>query len=153
MNRSAFLRKRKFTYTEVIGFAEYFTQHRYEDTEAGLLSAYLGLGKTKANDPALKFVQAVELAVSRRFEQTLEAIRSRRRYPELVTCRQAIAYVACKHVSEATAAEALSYGTRNNVRDARKRAIENLTHDQPFGELILQVESDVKPFVGFLKTK
>jgi chromosomal replication initiation ATPase DnaA len=153
MNRSAFLRRRKFTYAEVVGFAEYYAQHRYEDNEIGLLSAFLGLSETKASDNALKFVQAVELAVARRFNQSLEAIRSRRRYPELVACRQAIAYVACKHVSEATAAAALVYGTRNNVHDARMRATKRLTHDQDYGENMALVEADVRPFIDLLKTK
>ena len=117
----ALMRSRKYTYFEMLNFARMFADNRDADTPANLLRDFLRFKTTHENtDMSLQKVQLIEHATVEYFDLSLDAVRSKRRYRELVTARQVIAYLCVKFTSEENVAAAIG-GNRNNVHYSKTK--------------------------------
>jgi chromosomal replication initiation ATPase DnaA len=113
------LRARQYTYYEVLSFAQFFVEHRAENSPENLLAAFLRWKEDAAAQPVLsEKLMLIEHAVVKYYGLNLQDVRGKRRYTELVTARQIIAYLTVKLASQNTVASTL--GTNRNSIQYRK---------------------------------
>jgi chromosomal replication initiation ATPase DnaA len=89
------LRARTFTYYEVLAFAQFYLEHRNENSPQNLLAAFLEWRQSEAVMTATdRRLQVIEEAVTRYYGLVLADVRGKRRYTELVRARQVIFHLA-----------------------------------------------------------
>jgi len=91
------LRARQYTYYEMLAFAQFFTEHRAENSPENLLATFLRWEKVSAEAPArIEKLMLIETAVVKYYGLSLQDVRGKRRYTELVRARQVIAYITTR---------------------------------------------------------
>jgi chromosomal replication initiation ATPase DnaA len=118
------LRARTYTHGEMLAFAQFYHEHRTENTPENLLAAFFKVKQAEGEFTLQqRRLMAIEEAVCGYYGQTLQDVRGKRRYTELVRCRQVIAHFAVLHASQHKAADCL--GTdRNNIQYAKSKCSE-----------------------------
>jgi chromosomal replication initiation ATPase DnaA len=92
------LRVRQFTYYEMVAFAQYYQQHRNQNSPENLLKAFLSWKETEEGAaPNARRLLAIESIVSRYYGLALADVRGKRRYTELVRARQVIAHICVQY--------------------------------------------------------
>ena len=115
------LRARSYTYYEILAFAQFYSEHRNENSPEQLLAAYLRWKQTEGAETVVnERLMLIEAATCKYYEQSLQDVRGKRRYRELVRCRQVIAYLTVKHASQHTIAGCLG-GDRNNIQYSKTK--------------------------------
>jgi hypothetical protein len=110
------LRARHYTYYEVLAFAQFYQQHRNENSPENLLRAYLQWQQVEGEfTPMARKLLTIEEVVCKYYALTLVDVRGKRRYTEFVRARQVIAYESVKLTSQHKAADTLG-GNRNNIQ-------------------------------------
>jgi chromosomal replication initiation ATPase DnaA len=115
------LRARTFTYYEMLAFAQFYSEHRNENSPEQLLAAFLKWKQTENTETATnERLMLIEAAAVAYYGESLQDVRGKRRYRELVRCRQVIAYLTVKHASQNTIAGCLG-GDRNNIQYSKTK--------------------------------
>jgi chromosomal replication initiation ATPase DnaA len=115
------LRSRQFTYYEMLAFAQFYQQHRNENSPENLLAAFLQWKKVETEAaPQTRRLLVIESVVTSYYGLALIDVRGKRRYLELVRARQVIAHFAVKYASQNKAANALG-AKRDNIQYSKTK--------------------------------
>lgn len=115
------LRARNYTHGEMLTFAQFYHEHRTENTPENLLAAFFKVKQAEGEFTLQqRRLMAIEDAVCSYYGQSLQDVRGNRRYAELVRCRQVIAHFAVLSASQHKAAECLGL-KRDNIQYAKTK--------------------------------
>jgi hypothetical protein len=110
------LRARAYTYYEMLAFAQFFHEHRTENSPENILLGWLKWKEVKVDlNLTERKLLAIEQICVGYYGLDLQDVRGSRRYTELVRCRQVIAYFSVRFASQHTAARTLG-GKRDNLQ-------------------------------------
>ncbi len=120
-NKRQALRGRQYTFYEMVVWAQFYHEHRNENSPEQLLTEFL---KWKPNAKA-ETMQAhqlllIESAVADYYKLPLQDVRGKRRYKEFVRARQVIAHLAVQFGSEHEVANTLG-PKRDNIHFSKTK--------------------------------
>jgi chromosomal replication initiation ATPase DnaA len=154
MTPHKFMRVRKYSFHEILEFAAFFADNRNAAPPDQLLSDFLGFKNSdRISDDALEIVHVIELAAAKYYDLPVVAIRSKRRYAELVRARMVICKIAVKFVTQQNIAVGMFGYNRNNVQYNKTKCSE-LMETEPL--LVREVETiydRVKPIIDRIKNR
>lgn len=110
------LRARQYTYYEMLAFAQFYQLHRNENSPSNLLCVFLKWKLQTAEVTLLaQRLLVIEEVVVNYYGLSLQEVRGKRRYAELVRARQVISYLTVRHASQQQIATTLG-ANRNNIQ-------------------------------------
>ena len=115
------LRARSYTYYEMLAFARFYYERRNESSPEQLLAGFLKWKQVEnVETVANERLMLIEAATVAYYGQNPQDVRGKRRYRELVRCRQVIAYLSVKWASQNIIADCLG-GNRNNIQFSKTK--------------------------------
>lgn len=142
--QSIALRVRLYTYYEVLAFAQFYQQHRNENSPENLLAAFLQWKKVEAElVPQARRLLAIESIVCEYYMLPLQDVRGKRRYLELVRARQVIAYFAVKHGTQERVANVLGK-KRESVQYGKTKCEQLMETEKLLCKEVAEIEKRLK---------
>jgi chromosomal replication initiation ATPase DnaA len=143
------LRARQYTYYEVLAFAQFFTAHRTENSPEQLLAGFLKWKEIEgATSVRVERLMVIEQVCVDYYRLALQDVRGKRRYTELVRCRQVIAHLSVKYGSQNEVANALG-NNRNNIQFGKTKCALLMETEAQLRKEVAEIEERLtEPFAA-----
>ena len=133
----------------MVSFAQFFAQHRNEDSQHNLLIRFLRWGQHNQfneSDPTVRILLKIEEVVVGYYDLTLMDVRGKRRYAELVRARQVITHLSLKLVTQHGMANAIGVN-RNNVQSRNSKCAILMETEPQLRKEVAEIEKKLKGLI------